>query len=374
MAMANEFIPPTQSVGGLTQAQWGDQWWKYAFSIPTDLNPLADTTGENANVGQSGSVFFLSGTLNPTPGSTVVRNIALPTHKQIFFPLVNFLDNTFGEDPPRTSQAVYDAVKAVIDKVPVNSLFAKVGGATAPDLSKNRQISPAPFDLTLLDGNLFGLPGGTIIPTSVSDGYWVMLDSLPARTEPYVINFGGTVDPSSGASLNITYIISTYNQVIGGNGKEQLVGTALNDEIYGKNGSDVLTGLGASDALDGGNGADTLIGVNCKLANPGLKEIDALTGGNGSDRFVLGDRNTSYYNDRNSDSQGLRDYALITDFKNSDTVQLRGSASDYVLVNDFRLGITTGTAIFLKDTVNELVGIAEGVSGLTLNSQAFSFV
>ncbi len=200
-----------------------------------------------------------------------------------------------------------------------------------------------------------------------------MLDSLPARTEPYVINFGG-FEPVTGSSLNITYIISTYNQVIGGNGKEKLVGTALNDEIYGKNGSDVLTGLAASDALDGGNGADTLIGVNCKLASPGLNEIDALTGGNGSDRFVLGDRNTSYYNDRKPSTQGLRDYALITDFKSSNTIQLRGSASDYVLVNNFTLGITTGTAIFLKDTVNELVGIAEGVSGLTLNSQAFSFV
>jgi RTX calcium-binding nonapeptide repeat (4 copies) len=372
--MTNVFIPPTQSVAGLTQAQWGDQWWKYAFSIPTDLNPLTDTTGENANVGQSGSVFFLSGTLNPTPGNAVVRNIALPTNKQIFFPLVNFLDNTFGEVPPRTPQAVYDAVNAFVDKVPVNSLFAKVGAAAAPDLSKNRQTSPAPFDLTLLDGNLFGLPGGTIIPTSVSGGYWVMLNSLPARTEPYVINFGGTTDASSGSSLNITYVISTYNQVIGGNGKEQLVGTALNDEMYGKNGNDVLTGLGASDALDGGDGADTLIGVNCKAANPGLKEIDALTGGNGPDRFVLGDRNTSYYNDRNPNTQGLGDYALITDFKNSDTIQLRGSASDYVLVNNFRLGITTGTAIFLKDTVNELVGIAEGASGLTLNSKAFSFV
>ena len=372
--MSNIFVPPTQSVGGLTQAQWGDQWWTYALSLPPELNSFADTTGENANVGQSGSVFFLSGTTDLTSGTPVVRKIAVPTNKQIFFPVVNVLDNTFGENPPRPASAVYDAVNGFIDQIPVTSLFSKVDGTATPDLASHRQSSPAPFDVKLPDGNLFGLPEGSIVPTSVSSGYWVMLNSLSARKDPYVINFGESANPTSGSSLNITYIVSTYNQVIGGNGKDKLVGTALNDEIYGKNGSDVLIGLKASDALDGGEGADTLIGVDCKAAHPGLKEVDALTGGNGADTFVLGDRNTSYYNDGNPNSKGLGDYALITDFKNSDTIQLRGSASNYVLVNNFRLGITTGTAIFLKDTVNELVGIAEGASGLSLNSKAFSFV
>ena len=147
--------------------------------------------------------------------------------------------------------------------------------------------------------------------------------------------------------------------------------------MKGLNGKDFLIGLVASDDLDGGNGPDTLIGVNPVSKLPGFHEIDALTGGNGPDTFALGDFFNVYYDDGDPDTQnqGLRDYALITDLENNDVIVLKGSPEDYFLVDNFILGATTGTGIFLKEEpFDELIGIAEGVAGLNLNSNDFRFV
>lgn len=368
-------IPPGESVEGLTQAELGDEWWKYVFSIPGDVNPLFDQTGENAHIGQSGSIFFLSGA-SPGVGETAIveRSIAVPTDQLLFFPLLNFLDNTFGEEPPRTEEEVFESVNQVIDNIPTDTLFATIDGEAVPNLEEQRQISPQAFEFTFPENNLFGLPGGAILPDAVSGGYWLLLNSLPAREEPYIINFGGTFGDPSNSSLDITYIIQTYNQIIGGNGQNHLVGTELSDEIDGLNGSDLLIGNGSNDALDGGNGSDTLNGVDPNMTNPGLGEIDRLKGGNGPDTFILGDVNHIYYNDSNSETPGLSDYGLIVDLKNEDVIQLQGDPSDYALVENLRIGSVTGTGIFLQDSVNEIIGIVEGVAGLNLNSNSFSFV
>ena len=368
-------IPPDLPVEGLTQAEWANEWWEYVFSIPADLNPIFDETGENVNIGQSGPIFYLAGALASEPIVEVERTIAIPTDKFIFFPLVNFQDNTFGEDPPRTEEELFASVNEVIDNVSTDSLFTLIDGDEVPDLEEQRQVSPAPFDIILPKSNLFGLPEGTIVPDVVSDGYWLMLNPLPSREEPYKINFGGIFEDPFNSLLNITYIIKTYNQILGTKKKNLLFGTKLNDEIYGLNGRDVLIGRGASDALDGGNGRDILIGVKPTSNLPGFGEIDALTGGKDRDTFVLGNAKKVYYDDGNLGTQGLSDYALITDFKNNDVIQLKGSSDDYLLVDDFKLGATTGTAIFLKEeTFDELIGITEGVFGLNLNSNDFNFV
>ena len=102
-------------------------------------------------------------------------------------------------------------------------------------------------------------------------------------------------------------------------------------------------------------------------------EIDILTGGKGSDTFVLGDINNIYYDDGNPNTQGLLDYALITDFSNEDIIQLNGKANKYLLDETYSLGGSAGTAIFYKDTINELIGFVEGVTGLNLKSNDFSF-
>lgn len=131
-----------------------------------------------------------------------------------------------------------------------------------------------------------------------------------------------------------------------------------------------LTGL-AQRYVFGGNGDDILLGVDSTLANPGKGEVDLFMGNKGADTFVLGDQNSTYYV-----GTGLQDYALITDLWAEDSIQLHGSASDYVL-GSAPVGLANGTGIFLAKDPNELLGIIQGVAIANLdlsNASVFHYV
>ncbi|MCL1471458.1 CHRD domain-containing protein [Argonema antarcticum A004/B2] len=160
----------------------------------------------------------------------------------------------------------------------------------------------------------------------------------------------------------------------GNQGSDTIDGNVGNDIIYGGQDNDLLIGSTGSDFLSGDKGNDTLSGVDASAASPGLGEIDTLVGGEGSDRFILANTNVFYYNDGNDADAGLNDYALITDFKaGEDVIQLRGSANNYVLAIS-KGSLPTGTAIFQVSAQNELVGIVQGVTDLSLGSSSFTFV
>ena len=50
------------------------QWWQYALSIPTSVNPLLDPTGADCMVGQRDPIWFLAGIF---PGGTATRTCAV---------------------------------------------------------------------------------------------------------------------------------------------------------------------------------------------------------------------------------------------------------------------------------------------------------
>ena len=69
--------------------------------FPPRTIPVLDTTGENADVGQEGPVWFLAGNL----GGITVRECAVPEGKALFFPILNeFSDNNAGDPPSTTDQ------------------------------------------------------------------------------------------------------------------------------------------------------------------------------------------------------------------------------------------------------------------------------
>ena len=89
------------------------------------------------------------------------------------------------------------------------------------------------------------------------------------------------------------------NEISGGNGKDNLVGTDDLDLISGGNGKDTLLGLNGDDTLNGGNGQDLLIGGDGN---------DVLNGGNGRDIFVIeAGQGTDVIEDFNRDRIGLAD-------------------------------------------------------------------
>ncbi|MFN6471917.1 MAG: calcium-binding protein [Nostoc sp. SerVER01] len=178
--------------------------------------------------------------------------------------------------------------------------------------------------------------------------------------------------------------------VFGNDGTDTLNGDAGNDVLNGGQGNDVLKGgtdndtlIGGdgNDELQGGSGSDTLIGVNNDANSSfGQGDIDVLTGGLSADTFVLGDKNTVYYSDGKPGSFGFEDYAVIKDFESGvDSIQLKGSASNYSLVASFG-DLPSGTAIYYFDSSNiltELIGVIEGqpLANFNLNNTSqFSFV
>ena len=56
-----EILPPDEPWAGLTRGEWAARWWQWLWSMPEDVNPNFDTTGERCGYGQSGPVFLLPG-------------------------------------------------------------------------------------------------------------------------------------------------------------------------------------------------------------------------------------------------------------------------------------------------------------------------
>ena len=131
-----------------------------------------------------------------------------------------------------------------------------------------------------------------------------------------------------------------------------------------------LTDITRGDATD-----NIIISVDQSASNPGQGELDVHVGGAGSDIFVLGDDEKVYYDDTISSSAGFEDYVLIWDFESGiDQIQLVGSASDYRL-EAAPSGLPSGTAIYALNPSgpDELIGIVNDISGLTLNSADFAY-
>ncbi|HEY9692686.1 MAG TPA: hypothetical protein V6D15_10795 [Oculatellaceae cyanobacterium] len=166
----------------------------------------------------------------------------------------------------------------------------------------------------------------------------------------------------------------------GGIGNDTLSGSVGNDSLNGGTGddtllggidNDTLSGSVGNDSLDGGDGDDILVGSNL---TPG--QLDILTGGTGKDLFVLANDIAAFYDDGDVASGGTADYALIKDFvTGTDTIRLTGAASNYLL-NATTGDLPAGTGIYVDkpgSEPDELLGIVENVTGLTLTSQDFNF-
>jgi len=199
--------------------------------------------------------------------------------------------------------------------------------------------------------------------------------------DTYVVdNIGDVVTETSttggidkvNAAVNYILSANVENLTLTGSNAINGTGNALNNTIIGNIANNTLSGDDGNDTLTGGAGNDILSGGS---ATVGQKDI--LTGGTGSDVFVLGTQTQVFYDDGNSSNAGTTDYATINDFNSSeDVIQLRGSASDYIL-GASPTGVVAGTAIYLNKAgqTQELLGVVKGVtSGLNLSAGYFNYL
>jgi hypothetical protein len=77
------------------------QWWQWALSVPTPVNPLMDQTGEDCVIGQRGSIWFLAG-VGIFGGGTAARTCSVPQGNTLVFPVINSVNinapNVCGQD------------------------------------------------------------------------------------------------------------------------------------------------------------------------------------------------------------------------------------------------------------------------------------
>ncbi|MEL7507099.1 MAG: CAP domain-containing protein [Cyanobacteria bacterium J06554_1] len=207
-----------------------------------------------------------------------------------------------------------------------------------------------------------------------------------------VIRGTGRTDRIIGDSKGQTIGGKVGNDIIGGKGgndkiygdqgADKLFGDSGNDLVSGGSGNDHIAGGSGKDRLLGGTGSDKLVGGNGNdmLQGSGggtAPEKDVMTGGKGLDTFILGNKSGAFYDDGNSGSMGLSNYALITDLKVSqgDKIQLSND-------HDYRLGsapkgVESGRALYIDNGAgqkDELIAVIQGSGNISLNSSTFKFV
>jgi hypothetical protein len=181
--------------------QLTSQWWQWVLSIPTEDNPLLDTTGELCQQGDMGKVFFLVGTL----GGSAERECTISQGQEILFPIINGLCFDLpgglvfpGEfSRPRGPDSCKEQVESFIDQA--SNLKVTIDGVSIENLEDFRVLSN-PFPIKLPEDNIVfeGLPAGPYI--GISDGYWAIVKSLPEGE--HTIEFGGQ---APGLTVDVTY-------------------------------------------------------------------------------------------------------------------------------------------------------------------------
>jgi len=186
-------LPGGSTVAGKSIGDWTTDWWKWALGIPAPTDPLGDTSGADAQIGQSGPVFFLAGAIGDSP--PVTRTFTVPADKYLLFPMINWVGYG-GADPGYTSvkQEIAAITTGTVDPA---KLIATIDGSVIPDLASHREsFSGDQFAITLVDNNSFGHPAATY-PDAYADGYWIMLAPLESGT--HALHYGGMSVPFDGA-------------------------------------------------------------------------------------------------------------------------------------------------------------------------------
>ena len=105
-----------------------------------------------------------------------------------------------------------------------------------------------------------------------------------------------------------------------------------------------------------------MTGLSSTDSTLGKGTVDILTGGTENDLFVLGNGTGFFYSDGSTTNSGRSDYARITDFANGDKIELKGSASNYILKTGDTVSTFSGVGLYRND------GTGTGASTTGLDS------
>ena len=180
---------------GLSYTEWTERWWKWAFSIAKEDNPIVDETGENCEKGQDGPVWYLAGTTGKTFHAK--RSCIIPSQKSVLFPIIVSLFFQ-SEKPSMSRKELVTFTAKDIDQT--SMLDVVVDDFSLRELSRYRVQSFFNLDFVIED-NIWNIESRS--DKAASDGYWVFLKPLGVGN--HKINFQG-IEPNfkTKVSYNIT--------------------------------------------------------------------------------------------------------------------------------------------------------------------------
>jgi len=202
-----EILEPAESYGGATRGEWDARWWQWAVSMPKDVNPNLDTTGERCGYGQSGPVFLLPGSFG---GQTEPITCVVPEGTAIYATGGGSECSTV-EPPPffgRTEKELRACANAALDQA--TDFHLTVNGQDVGDLTPYRTTSPL-FTFTFPEDNIFDVPPGVAQSVSAAYGVIILPPSTPGRYEIVgTTTYEGEPEPFTGTVI----VMVTPPQVI----------------------------------------------------------------------------------------------------------------------------------------------------------------
>jgi hypothetical protein len=198
-------LPPNSNPHGHSYAEWSAAWWTWAMEHPVAGHPFIDDPSFDVTSGQTGHMWFLA-----APFGTVTRCITIPTGTALFVGILNAEASDL-EGLGSTTQERTDTAHFLADHIV--DPFCEIDGFTVRNIGSYRVTSPE-FSFDAPTPWIFGDTGGEGV--SVADGYYVMIQPLPAGA--HTIHYGGGLhfaidegDPFDlDASIDMTYELTVH--------------------------------------------------------------------------------------------------------------------------------------------------------------------
>jgi hypothetical protein len=201
-----EVLPPDESWGGLTRGELTVQWWQRAFTMPDEISPYTDTTGERCGYQQSGPVFILPGSFV----GSVERTCVVAEGTAIFVFAGGGTCSTV-EPPPyfgRTEDELRECVTTATHEE-IAEASVSINGQEVSDLDAYWTTSPL-FTITFPEDNIVGIEPG--VGQAVSEAMSIII--APPQPGEYVITGSLRHVWESVPTTNSTTIIVEAPQVI----------------------------------------------------------------------------------------------------------------------------------------------------------------
>lgn len=182
---------------GASYGSWTVKWWQWLLSIPLDINPLTDLTGQHWKSAQPLSdVWFLAGNFGNPNRIFPERKLKMESGRSILLPVLNCEANALEYPDLKTHEDLLRHVSHDVNTIVKRDCF--VNGIRLNPI--RIPSDPKIFKVSINEYNAFGVKNGGSTDAT-ADGYWVFLKPMPPGI--YTICFEGSCEfgrLNSGAS------------------------------------------------------------------------------------------------------------------------------------------------------------------------------